>query len=112
MFKNGLPLRWPLLDFLVLASVQHDLVRMSGGHARVSFGPVVRNCVSEDVAGSVESSRSDRTGRRVESYLPWENKSLRKSIERGEFTSQPSTRILVPEVNGAIRTLGPVSTWE
>lgn len=63
------PLRWPLLDFLILASMQHDLVRMSGSHARVAFRPVVRYGIGEDVAASVETSCSDWAGRWVEGYL-------------------------------------------
>ena len=72
--EYDLPLRWPLLDFFVLASMQHDLVRMSRGHARVSFRPIVRNGVSEDVAGPVESSRRNRTGGWVESCFSCQNK--------------------------------------
>jgi len=92
--------------------MQHDLVRMSGGHSRVTFRPVVRNGVSEDVAGSVESSCSDGAGRWIESCVTWESKIPEQMIEYGEITSQSSTRILVPEVDGAIRTLGQVSTEE
>ena len=49
--------------------MQHDLVRMSGSHTRVAFGPVVRYCVGEDISGSVKSSCSDGTWGWVEGYL-------------------------------------------
>ena len=85
---------------------------MSGGHARVSFRPVVRDGVSEDVAVSVERSCRDGTGRWVESCLSRRHETSESMIKCGKVTFQPRTGILVPEVNGAVRTLRPVSVGE
>jgi hypothetical protein len=35
------PLGLPLLDFVVLACVKHDLVDVTRGHTRMALGPVV-----------------------------------------------------------------------
>lgn len=65
---TGSPLRRLPLDLIVLARVQHDLVRMARCHARVTLGPVVRDRVGEDGAGAVEARGGDGAGGRVEGY--------------------------------------------
>jgi len=87
--------------------MQHDLVRMSGGHSRVAFRPVVRNGISKGVAGSVESGRSDGAGRWAKSCLSRQRK-IPEMSERGEITCVS----LCQKLPGAIRTLLQVSTEE
>lgn len=65
---NSLPLLLLALDFVVLACVQHDLVRVAGGHARMALGPVVRDGIREDRARAVERRARDGTGHRLESW--------------------------------------------
>jgi len=55
----------PLLDLLFFASMEHQLVRMSRSHARMSLRPVVRNSISENVAGMVERAARNRSGSRL-----------------------------------------------
>lgn len=68
-----------LLDFLILTSVQHDFIRMSGSHARMSFGPIVRDSVGEDGAVAVECSRRNRAWGRIECFEERKNPSVTQS---------------------------------
>ena len=99
------PLRWPLLDFLVLACMQHDLVRMSGGHTRVSLRPVVRNGISEDIASSVECSRSDGTGGWIEGCLSrkirhWDRRLGSGKLPLSRVRASLSQKLTVPSEPG------------
>jgi len=71
--------------------VEHDLVRVTRRHTRVTFRPVVRDCVREDRAGAVERGRSDRARR------------IRESLE-------PRPRIFVPEVDRPVGAAGREGT--
>lgn len=46
--------------------MQHNLVRVTAGHARMSLGPVVRYSVGEDRSGPIEGGGSDWAGASVE----------------------------------------------
>lgn len=63
-----LPLRRLPLNLVVLACVKHDLVRMSGCHARMALGPVVGYCVGKDSTIPVEARSRDRSRSGIESY--------------------------------------------
>lgn len=52
--------------------MQHNLVRMAAGHARMALGPVVGDGVGEDGAGAVEGGCGDWAGAGVEGC--WEGK--------------------------------------
>lgn len=53
--------------------MQEYLVGKAGGHARVSFGPVIGYCVSEDTAVVIEGGRYDGAWCRVKC---WERLAL------------------------------------
>ena len=63
-----LPLRRLPLHLVVLARVEHDLVRMSGCHARMALGPVVGDCIGKDGASPVKARSRDRSRSGIESY--------------------------------------------
>lgn len=46
--------------------MQHNLVRVTAGHARMSLGPVVRYGVGEDRSGPVEGGGRNWAGASVE----------------------------------------------
>lgn len=59
----------PLPDFFVLAGMQHDFVRESRSHTRMTFGPIVRNSVRENVPRSIECGARDWSWCGIETWI-------------------------------------------
>ena len=78
------------LAFIRLHRVEHDLVRILRVVERVALAPVVGYRIGEDVASAIEVSSGDRTT------------NLRVAF-------QPVLRVLIPEVESAVRASGAES---
>jgi hypothetical protein len=86
--RSHLPLG-ALLDLVVLARVQHQLVWVVRHHARVPLVPVVRHRVREYRACSVERRRRDRPGLRVKGCD--ESERVRRDAVRGRTYSSAAS---------------------
>jgi uncharacterized protein (DUF697 family) len=75
MTKNKAETNWgtillpvPFSHFLILASMDHDLVGVARSHSGMSLRPIVGNGVGEQVAVPVKGSRGDGAWASFESY--------------------------------------------
>lgn len=60
----------PLLEFIFLARMQHDLVRVTGRHAHMPFAPIIGNRIRQDSPRGIERHRAYGARLRIERYIP------------------------------------------
>jgi len=95
---------WPLLEVILGYKVKHNFVLGVLGHSGVTLRPIVRDCISKELAGIVEGDSCYGAGSGVKDYRINVRTRGKWKGGGGGRTFKSATLILIPVKYGAIGT--------